>query len=178
MRTPRGGQRVAYRGQNDADRFVVVVVQDANERGDVGAPRETVAQHVAADRFRAARKSKRLQPVLRSGGDAGKIEQLQRQVRRALRRRHEKGAVAAADVEEASMPGERIGVENVLGDERLRSRHEVAIGAKLVRPRFRAASWIRPDPRIWIGRAPVCRRRARSGTGSCRSPHAAEPQGL
>ena len=76
-------------------------MHDADERDDIGAFGQRVAQKVAAVNFRARQTACRLEPLARPLRHRGKIDQNKLQIWRARRRRREKGALAAADVHEA-----------------------------------------------------------------------------
>ena len=68
---------------------------------------------------RASRGPRAREPRARPRGDRRQIEELERRARaRARAAARQEGALAAADVEQAAVAGERIGVENVLGDQR------------------------------------------------------------
>ena len=60
----------------------------------------------------------------RSRGHRRQVEQHQLELGRARRDRAREGAFAAADIEQAPCRSKRIGVQHVLGDKRLRLRHQ------------------------------------------------------
>ena len=63
----------------------------------------------------------------RALGDGGKIEEHQSQRRGASSGGDQEAAIPAADVEQAAMPRQVDGVEDLAGDERLRCRHQVRV---------------------------------------------------
>ena len=91
----------------------------------------------AADRFDSRPYAERAESLARAQSDGGKIEEREFERRDALRSGGEKGALPSADIHEPPMPVEWIGVEHRFRDERLRARHQFAVGAGAIGVRLR-----------------------------------------
>ncbi len=162
-----GRDGAAGGAQHRQGRRVVMVEDDADKGYEIGALRQGVLEEVAAECGGAGAKAMLGEARDGAFGDGRQVEQRQVQRGRACRGGDEEAAIAAADVEQTRMAAEIVGVENVLGDQRLRGRHQRRIagdarivdGAGIVRPRIGP---IGAEPR----RAPPPRS---SATGSRRS---------
>ncbi len=105
----------------------------------------------------------------RQSGDRRQIEQLQAQAGRPSRGGAQEAAVAAADIEHAAVPPKRVGVQHLVGDQRLGRRHQRGVGRGFCR--------IQAVGRLGAGIGPVGaeRRPAASprsnATGSARSAY-------
>ncbi len=111
-RVPSGGQRAARCAQEGQRRLVVMVVDDPDQRDDVRTLRQRIGDEVAAERRGARRQPGRLEAGRRPLGHRRQIEQHQAQIGRACRGGGQEAAFAAADVEQAAMPRQRIGVQD------------------------------------------------------------------
>ncbi len=109
-----------------------MIVYDAHKRNDVGALRQRVAEKISRMKRNALEQPCLRQPLLRALGYGGQVEQHQAKIGRAHSRLGKKNALTAADVEQATMLLDGISVERLLSDERLRGRHESAIGRDLL----------------------------------------------
>ena len=108
-------------------------MHDADERRDVGAFRQRIVEEVAAVDVCARQQTSLFEPHACARRHGGKVEESKLQMRRASRGGREKHAFAAADVQEAPMTRNVVGVERFLRDHRLRRSHEGAVRADLLR---------------------------------------------
>ena len=107
-------------------------MDDANQRDHIRAPGQRIDEEIAGEEARPLGQSRFLEPGAGALHHGRQIEEHQLQPRRARRRRGEKGAFAAADVEQRLMAAERIDVEQLLRHQRLRGGHQRAIGRDLL----------------------------------------------
>ena len=105
--TPSRRQRAMRGAQQGRRGGIVVVVHDPDERNDVGAFRQSILEKIAAVCLGAPIQAQRFEALRRAFGDGRQIEQHEFQVGGTLRGFDQERALAASDVEQATVPGSR-----------------------------------------------------------------------
>ena len=147
-----------------------MVVDDAHERHDVGAFGQRIAMKVAAEGLCAVGQPQARKARARRVGHGRQVEHHRLQARRAFERGSREYALAAAQVEQLFVvAADRIRVEHLPGDERLRRRHQrrvrrrACIGQRAGRAVAGVATGVRPVLRQLAGAAAAAQQRQRVG---------------
>ena len=137
-------------GAQQGQHTLIGVVEEHPHQGDqVGTGGQRIGEEAATECLRAIAQTALGHPQACPFGHRRQIEEHQLEARCTLGHGGQKGAIAATDIEDAAMAMQRIGLQDLLGDQRLRGAHQFRVirnplGGQRLRRRLRAGVGIGP----------------------------------